>query len=144
MFTILPSWMGAGAFPATNDRATAAISEYRNLISRLGGISSEVERASIVSWVGDRDIPGSPAERFAVVTSDIEGGQPDPVLQAKRVTDLESVLLEFRSKIESAEAKYGASVEAGQAPVTGQEIGHRVAMGAIAFIGFFVIPFAMD
>lgn len=139
--------MGSASLPGVQERARAATAEYDSLVTRVGGISSDAGRVAITDWIGSWNIPGTPAERYQAVLSDLKDSQPDPVLQAKRVTDLENVLQEFRAKVANAEAVSGPVTAADQGQVadaSGQLTPKGVAMGAIAIIGFFVLPFVMD
>lgn len=144
MFTVLPTWMGSAS--VTSDRAKSAVQEYESLVSRVGGIANDAERSKILDWIGSWNSPGSPAERYAVVASDLRDVQPDPVLQAKRVTDLEDVLMEFRPKVAAAESAFGTVTSADRGEVataSGELTGKGVAMAVVA-IGALLVPFLMD
>lgn len=147
LFTVLPTWMGSDGIPSTSDRARVATKEYESLISRVGGVADDREKSRLVDWVGSWNIPGSPAERYAVVVSDLKDSQPDPVLQAKRVSDLENVLLEFRAEVSKAEAAYGTVTAADRGQVldaSGELTGKGIAVVAVAIASFLILPFLMD
>lgn len=147
LFTVLPNWMGSASLaPTVEERAKAAFAEYGSLLDRVGGIAGDEERAAITYWVGAENVPGSPAERASVVGMDLRWGQDDKVLQEKRVVDLEKVVQEFRAKVANAESASGTVTAAdhGQvADVSGQPTAKGIAMGVLAIVGFFVLPFTM-
>jgi len=134
--------LGSIGLPTVTERAQAAVTKYQSLMARLNDVNNAEAQLEIRNWLGDSNTPGTPAERYGVVEADLMAGQPDPTLQAKRVSDLESLLADFESRVAGAEAAYGTSTD-GQIAGSGLS-GNDLAMLALAAVSLFVLPFVLE
>lgn len=133
--------------PAFQARGRAAISEFDSLLSRTGAIANDGARQEILDWVGKPEVPGTPAERYQVVNSDLAGGTASSAIFGKRVQDLEDAVLGLRPKVAQAESAYGTITGTNQGAIAGAEgalTGKGIFLGVVAILGLVVVPLSLD
>lgn len=126
--------------------ARKAVEEYDRLLSRAALVSDADARGEILKWTGRADVPGSPAERYKVVTDALKSGAPADAALRERVTQLSDQVDEFRAMVANAEESYGtlpAPGGAGSAPARGTTAA-GLALGGIALLFLVVFPLALD
>jgi len=136
--------LGSIGLPTTAERAQTAVAQYQALMARLADVNDANAQLEIRNWLGDSNTPGTPAERYQEVENDLSQGQPDPTLQAKRVSDLEALLPDFESQVAGAEAAYGTKTGDETSSADGVFSGNNLAMMALAAVSLFVLPFVLD
>ena len=91
-------------------RAWSAVTTFDELMAQSAHINDESARGEIMSWVGRSDVPGSPAERYLKVVTDIDE-DPERVyaseMEQRRVVDLEAAVSEFHQRTTEAANTYG-------------------------------------
>jgi hypothetical protein len=126
---------------------TMAVRQWDDLLFRLAAVKDDGARGEILNWLGRADIPGSPAERYAVVRDALVAGfEPDEVF-SKRVDDLVDKVSEMDTRIASAETSgtlpTPKRMGAGSTPEEGMALS-KCLLGGVALLGLIVLPFVLD
>jgi hypothetical protein len=96
------------------ERAKKSMDRYKFLSSRVGTIANKTEREAILTWLGQPNVAGSPAERYVTVLSDFtqdvaaEGvGAYNVERRQNRVEKLEEFNDQLDVKVKAAVQTYG-------------------------------------
>lgn len=130
---------------ALEARASTALANYSDLMSRAALIKDVATRQEILDWVGNGMVPGTPSERFSFVKQDQGTGAPWDENRTKHLDDLESADVELETRVANGE-KSGSYSPAGpmslldaQGKLTGTGVG-LVALGILALI---IVPLTL-
>lgn len=125
-------------------RARMALAEYDRLLGEAATVADADARGEILKWIGRADVPGSPAERYAAVRGDTEGGAArfSEDLAQRRAAQLEDAVSELSARVSNAVEAYGALPAPGGAGGTTQAAGRTAwcVTGGIALLGLVVVP----
>lgn len=128
------------------DKARRLVAQFDDLLGRAALVADADSRGAILKAVGRADVPGSPAERYKVVSDALKSGAtPDQMLQ-DRVSQLEEMVGQLDAMVSGAEQAYGtlpAPGGAGGAPGR-VDTAARFVMGGVALLCLVVVPLALD
>lgn len=130
-------------------RARAALAQYGAFFERADRIIDQAARNAVLEWLGQPDVPGSPAERAERVRSDVEvglGPYAEETAQT-RVSQLEEALTEFGARVEEAEKIGGTTLVPGEPGAGGVPTGVPPAgffAGGLALLALVVVPLLVD
>lgn len=128
----------------------SSIQKWDALLARVSQLADEGARREVLGWIGRSDIPGSPAERYQVVGTDIRNRitpstQADAQMVRARLDSLNRNLSEFDAMVNRAEMAYGllpASGGAGSRPERSMMI--ECVSGGVALLGLVILPLILD
>lgn len=128
----------------------ASIQQWDALVQRASQIANEDARREILEWIGRSDIPGSPAERYETVATDIQNRitpatTADVEIVRARLDALNRYVSELDAKVRNAEQAYGllsASPEAGS--MSERSMMAECISGGIALLGLVIFPLVLE
>ena len=127
------------------DQAAKAVADYDRLVGRVAVIANEKARKEILDWIGRSDLPGSPAERYQVVSAALAAGVEADGMLEDRVNQLRAAVASLNAKVESAETAYGTLSAVKAAGSTSEaDVRGLVISGSIALLGLIIAPLLLD
>jgi hypothetical protein len=149
-FRMVPLRRSLGQAEEWKARAQKAVDQYEELLRQASMIADEKTYAEILVWVGNSNMPGSPAERYFVVSKDLQesvSGPVDSEQVAGRTARLELLNDQLYGKVNFALQAYGSL------PAPGERAGGKperastatwCAIGGIALLGLVIMPLLLD
>jgi len=127
------------------DQAAKAVADYDKLVARVSQIANDDARKTILDWIGRSDLPGSPAERYQVVSTALASGVPADQMLQDRVSQLRAAVASLTAKVDSAETAYGTLSAVKAAGSTSEaDVRGLVITGSIALLGLIIAPLLLD
>jgi hypothetical protein len=138
--------MGQGQDPAAlqdlRGRVFDAISRYQALVARAALIKDDVARKSILDWIGNGSVPGTPSERFRFVQEDLSANAPWDEIRTGHLDDLEAVNSELETRVANGEksGSYSPSGVLSLVDAQGKLTGTGVGLVALGILALIVVP----
>jgi len=128
-------------------RAQTAVAAFDLLLARAKDIGDLDARGALLEWVSSPEVPGTPAERYRVVSEDLAQGTPWMDISQKRVSDLELMDTLFETKVLQAEQAFSpVGHPAGPGSIVsmgGAFTPTGIVLGAVGILGLLVVPLVM-
>jgi len=146
--------LGAIAYPRgigqeTEDwklRAQKAVLKYEDLSKKVDSIQDTEKAADILAWMGPFETPGSPAERYQAVKTDIAEDTSWTEMGIERIKQFEGMVADLEGKVNFAMETYGSLPAPDGAGGQTEEASATMLCitGGIGLLGAIVLPLFLE
>lgn len=137
--------LGQAAVPDFERRTAEAIAKYQALVKRAALIKDDPTRESILAWIGNGKVLGSPSDRFRHVSDDSDQGASWDEIRTGHLEDLETVNAELEARVAEGEKSgvYGPRGPLSLVDERGKLTGIGVGLVVVAALGLFIVPLTL-